>query len=157
MPTIREGLAIMKIEYRPIGVIHSPFTELKGMPHQPASSMGARGTVEIYLEYESGLRDLDGFSHILLLCHLHQSKAYDLQPIPGRESVPRGLFSTRSPRRPNPIGVSVVRLVYIEGAILYIEDLDILDGTPLLDIKPYISPLQNESIVRLGWLEALRE
>lgn len=147
----------MKIEYQPIGVIHSPFAELNTMPHQPSSAAGARGTVEVYPEFVSGLKDLDGFSHILLLCHFHRSQSYELQLIPRRESVHRGLFATRSPSRPNPIGASVVRLVSIEGAILHIENLDILEGTPLLDIKPYLPALTNEDSIRLGWLEAVRD
>jgi len=147
----------MKIEYQPIGVIHSPFTELKDMPHQPSSAMGARGTVEVYPEFVSGLKDLDGFSHILLLCHFHRCRSYELQLIPRGESMRRGLFATRSPSRPNPIGVSVVRLVSIEDSVLYIQNLDILDGTPLLDIKPFIPAVPSENSICLGWLEAIRD
>jgi tRNA-Thr(GGU) m(6)t(6)A37 methyltransferase TsaA len=146
----------MKIEYRPIGVVHSPFLEPKGAPIQPSRSKGARGTVEIDPEYVEGLQDLDGFSHIVLLCHLHRSTGYKLRVVPFLDTELRGVFSTRAPRRPNPIGLSVVRLLSIDGNVLSIENLDLLEGTPVLDIKPYVREFEDSAEVRSGWLEAAR-
>ena len=120
-----------KIEFRSIGIVHSPFFEIGGMPIQPSRSEGAKGTVEIFDEFIEGLADLDGFSHIILLFHLHRSEGYNLKVTPFLDNQPRGLFATRAPRRPNPIGLSVVRLASVENNILSIEDVDILDGTPL--------------------------
>jgi tRNA-Thr(GGU) m(6)t(6)A37 methyltransferase TsaA len=143
----------MKIEYRPIGVIHSPFAELEGMPIQPAGASGTQGTVELFPEYREGLKDLEGFSHIILLYHFHRSQGFDLQVIPFLDCKPRGLFATRAPRRPNPIGLSVVKLLDIRGGTLQIENIDILDGTPLLDIKPYVPEFDGPTAARTGWLE----
>jgi tRNA-Thr(GGU) m(6)t(6)A37 methyltransferase TsaA len=144
------------IEYRPIGVVHSPFTEQTGTPIQPSRADGARGTVEIYPEYADGLRDLDGFSHIYLLCHLHRSEGFELEVVPYLDTVTRGLFATRSPRRPNPIGISVVDLVRIEAAVLTVENIDLLDGTPVLDIKPFVGEFDTRHGIRTGWLDRVR-
>jgi len=143
----------MKIEYRPIGVIHSPFAELEGMPIQPAGASGTQGTVELFPDYREGLRDLEGFSHIILLYHFHRSAGFDLQVIPFLDRKPRGLFATRAPRRPNPIGLSVVKLLDIQDGTLHIENIDIVDGTPLLDIKPYVPEFDGPAAARTGWLE----
>ena len=140
------------IEYRPIGVIHSPFSEGQGVPIQPRFGRGIKGTVEVFPEYVDGLADLDGFSHITLLYHFHRSIGYALAARPFLDGRKRGLFATRAPRRPNPIGLSTVRLVGIEGSTLHIFDLDILDGTPLLDIKPYVSVFEDSEAIRIGWL-----
>ena len=145
------------VEYRPIGVIHTPFHEPKGMPIQPSRGRGVRGTVEIFYKYADGLADLDGFSHIVLLFHLHRSRGYELRVIPYLDTVERGLFATRAPRRPNPIGLSVVRLVGIEGNVMTVEDLDILEGSPLLDIKPWVPEFDDRDEIRQGWLEAARQ
>lgn len=145
---------IMKIEYRPIGVVHSPFTELKGMPIQPSRSESSSGTVEIYNEFQEGLKDLEGFSHIILLYHFHMVTDHRLQVVPFLDTEPRGLFATRAPMRPNPIGLSVVRLENIQGGVLSVLDLDILDKTPVLDIKPYVTEFDERTTVRLGWLES---
>ena len=118
--------------------------------------MGIQGEVVVYPEYAAGLKSLEGFSHILLLCHFHNSKDYELQFTPRNRpqgSIKRGLFATRSPNRPNPIGLSLVRLHSINGDRLIVEGLDILDGTPLLDIKPYVGEYGNLSDVRLGWID----
>lgn len=147
----------MKIEYQPIGVIHSPFKELEGMPIQPAGASGIKGTIEVFPDYKMGLKDLDGFSHIILLYHFHRSTGFKLRVIPFMDTKKRGVFATRAPRRPNPIGLSVVRLVSIEGTILQVEDVDILDGTPLLDIKPYVPEFDEPMSVRTGWLEEVRK
>ena len=140
------------IEYRPIGVIHSPFSEAQGIPIQPRFGRGIEGTVTIFPEHVEGLRDLDGFSHITLLYHFHRSSGYALTVRPFLDERKRGLFATRAPRRPNPIGISTVRLVGIEGTTLHIVDLDILDGTPLLDIKPYVPAFEHPEAIRIGWL-----
>jgi tRNA-Thr(GGU) m(6)t(6)A37 methyltransferase TsaA len=146
-----------KIEYRPIGVIHTPFTKPEGMPIQPAGGAGVKGTVEIFEEYHPALQDLDGFSHIILLYHLNRSSGFKLRVVPFMDSELRGLFATRAPRRPNPIGLSVVELVTIEGGVLHIRNVDILDGTPLLDIKPYVPEFDAAVKMRTGWLEKARK
>ncbi len=145
------------VQYTPIGVIRSPFAKPRGAPIQPVAAKDIRGQVEVYPEYAEGLRDLDGFSHVILLYHLHLSQGYDLLTRPFLEEVRRGVFATRAPRRPNPIGLSVVRLERITGATLHILDVDIVDGTPLLDIKPYVPMFQNTNEVRVGWLTGRRQ
>jgi tRNA-Thr(GGU) m(6)t(6)A37 methyltransferase TsaA len=144
------------IEYRPIGVVHSPFTDQRGTPIQPSRADGARGTVEIFSEFAEGLSDLAGFSHIYLICHLHRIEGYELKVVPYLDTVRRGLFATRSPRRPNPIGLSVVDLISIEGNVLTVENIDMLDGTPVLDIKPFTAEFDERHGVRTGWLEQAR-
>jgi len=139
------------INYRPIGVIRSPFKEPKGMPIQPTGARGVAGTVRVYPDYAEGLRDLDGFSHIFLIYHFHLSRRYSLMVEPFLDDTLRGLFATRAPNRPNGIGISVVRLVEVEGCTLYIEDVDIVDSTPLLDIKPYIPEFDVREVERIGW------
>jgi tRNA (adenine37-N6)-methyltransferase len=147
----------MKIEYQPIGIVHSPFKEGDKIPFQPSRGKGVSGTVEVFPDFAQGLDDLEGFSHIILLCHFHRSKGYRLKIVPPLDTQLRGLFATRSPRRPNPIGLSVVRLLDIHENELSIMDLDILDGTPVLDIKPYFRDLEAETEVRIGWLEEARK
>lgn len=144
-------------ELKPIGVIHSPFKVLDGMPIQPAGAAGVKGCVEVFGEYRAGLKDLEGFSHIILLYHLHRSKGFSLHVVPFMDSEPRGLFATRAPKRPNPIGLSVVQLDKIEDGVLHIQNVDILDGTPLLDIKPYVPEFDAQGKVRTGWLETARK
>jgi tRNA-Thr(GGU) m(6)t(6)A37 methyltransferase TsaA len=145
----------MKIEFTPIGVIQSPFNDLAQMPIQPNHAASVSGTVEIFPEYAEGLRDLEGFSHIILLYHLHKAGKPRLQVTPFLDSQPHGVFATRAPVRPNPIGLSVVQLTGIQGNLLTVEGLDILDGTPLLDIKPYIPSFDERSEHRIGWLEGV--
>jgi tRNA (adenine37-N6)-methyltransferase len=140
-----------QIIYKPIGLIHSPFTDVEGMPIQPSGAVGVQGTVELDADFAGGLKDLDGFSHIMLIYHLHLSEGYSLEVIPFLDDVPRGIFATRSPRRPNPIGLSVVRLTGMSGSYLSIEDVDVLDGTPLLDIKPFVPTFDNREAQRVGW------
>ena len=140
-----------KIIYSPIGIIHTPFKYLKGIPNQPAKGKDVRGVIEILPEYVEGLKKLDGFSHIILVYHFHLSKGYSLKLKPYMHDSLRGLFATRSPKRPNPIGISIVRLVKIDGATIHVKDLDIMDGTPLLDIKPYV-PEDSLKPERIGWL-----
>ena len=140
------------ITYTPIGIIHTPFTEQKGTPIQPPGAAGVAGRIEVAAEYEDGLKDLDGFSHIILIYHFHRSQDYVLTVKPFMDDTPRGLFATRAPRRPNPIGLSVVRLVRIEGTTLHIEGIDVLDGTPLLDLKPYVPQFDAPENAQIGWL-----
>ena len=143
-----------EIKYKIIGIIHSPFKEPKGTPIQPTGAKGINGTVEIFPEYTEGLKDIEGFSHIILLYHFHLSKVSTLLAKPYMDNEMRGVFAMRGPSRPNPIGISVVRLVKIEGNVLYIQDIDIVDGTPLLDIKPYVPKFDIRQIERIGWLES---
>ena len=143
----------MKIEYQPIGTIHSPFKTVKGMPIQPSGAAGIRGTIEIYRKFRKGLKDLDGFSHIILLYHFHRNTGCNLLVRPFVDNVERGVFSTRAPRRPNLIGLSVVRLIGIDECTLTIEGVDVLDGTPLLDIKPYVPDFDHPDVTNIGWLE----
>jgi len=138
--------------YRPIGIIRSPYHDPEGMPVQPGGARGVRGEVEIYQEYRAGLADLDGFSRIILLYPFHRSERYSLTVTPFLDTRPRGLFATRAPRRPNAIGLSIVRLSGIQDGVLAIEDVDILDGTPLLDIKPYVPAFDSYPHERAGWL-----
>ena len=140
------------IQYRPIGTIHSPFREPQNMPIQPVGGLGISGTVVIDPEFKEGLQDLTGFSHIILVYHFHLSQGYTMKVKPFLDDNLRGLFATRAPRRPNPIGISVVRLERIEANVLHIVNLDIVDGTPLLDIKPYVPDFTESEDVKIGWL-----
>jgi len=148
----------MSVTLTPIGVIRTPHRRLEGMPIQPAGARGVRGTIELRDEFAPGLKDLDGFSHVILIYHLHRAAEPSLRLVPFMDTEERGVFATRAPRRPNPIGLSVVRLVGIEGSVLTIEDVDMLDGTPLLDIKPYVSEFDGGAPrdLRVGWLEKFR-
>jgi tRNA-Thr(GGU) m(6)t(6)A37 methyltransferase TsaA len=142
-----------EIIYKPIGIIHSDFRARENMPIQASFAKGAIGYIEIFDDYVEGLKDLDRFSHLLLVYHFHLSKGYDLVAKPFLDESKHGVFAIRSPKRPNPIGVSVVRLEGIEGNILNISEVDIIDGTPLLDIKPYIPDFDSRSDVKTGWYE----
>ena len=124
------------ITYTAIGVIRSPFTTLAGMPIQTVAATDVAATVELDPRYAAGLRDIDGFSYLLLITHLHLMQGFALEVTPFMDTQPHGVFATRSPRRPNPIGLSIVRLVRVEGATLHIAEVDLVDGTPVLDIKP---------------------
>ena len=143
----------MKITYRPIGIIHSPFKDIEGMPIQPSGASMTKGTIEFFPEFTDGLKDLEGFSHIILLYHFHKVQESKLIVTPFMDSQSHGVFTTRAPKRPNPIGLSIVRLVSIEQNILHIENVDIVDGTPLLDIKPYVPEFDNYHVDSVGWLE----
>lgn len=141
-----------KISYQPIGIIHSPFKDIKGMPIQSAGAKGIKGTIDLKPEYAAGLKDLAGFSHIILLYHFHLSQSYSLRLKPFLDKAMHGVFATRAPRRPNSIGLSVVKLLRVEGRTLYIEEVDVIDGTPLLDIKPYVPEFDAKRAKRIGWL-----
>ena len=149
MEEIRE----MSIVLKPIGIIKSPFKVPKGTPIQPPAAKGVRGSVEIFPEYAEGLKDLDGFSHVILLYYFHLSGKPSMIVKPFMDDEEHGVFATRAPSRPNPIGLSVVRLISIEGNVLQVEDLDVVNGTPLLDIKPYVPEFDAREEVRRGWLE----
>lgn len=138
--------------FKPIGIIHSPFRQLDGMPIQPSAAKGIKGNIILDNQYVDGLCDLAGFSHIYLLYHFHLSKSFRLKVKPFLDDQPRGLFSTRSPNRPNPIGLSVVKLLKIKNNFLEIENVDIMDGTPLLDIKPYVHEMNAVKNCKVGWL-----
>jgi tRNA-Thr(GGU) m(6)t(6)A37 methyltransferase TsaA len=142
-----------EIKYRPIGIIHSPFKEPKGTPIQPSAAAGIEGIVHVFPEYADGLKDLAGFSHIILLYHFHLSKKTSLEVKPYMDEQRRGVFATRAPSRPNPIGISVVPLVKIERNVLHVRNIDIVDNTPLLDIKPYVPDFDMKDVERTGWLE----
>lgn len=137
----------------PIGIVHTPYTDTAEMPIQSVGGSDIEGTVEIFEEYALGLKDLGGFSHIILIYHFHRSEGYDILVKPFLDTEVRGLFSTRAPRRPNPIGISVVELLGIEGNVMRIKGLDMLEGTPLLDIKPYVPDFDRREVHRIGWLE----
>ena len=143
----------MLFSFTRIGTIRSPFTEPAGMPIQPAGAVGVRGTVIIDEQYREGLRDLCGFSRIILLYAFHRSRGYTLEVMPFLDTVPHGVFATRTPRRPNAIGLSIVRLIEVNGCELVIEDIDILDGTPLLDIKPYVPEFDCFPGEKAGWFD----
>ena len=147
----------MIVTYKPIGIIHSPFQTVEDMPIQPTSRASKPGVVEIYSQYSEALNDLDGFSHIYLIYHLHRVAGSKLTVTPFLDTQLRGLFATRAPCRPNPIGLSLVQLDRIEDNRLYIIRLDILDKTPLLDIKPYIPEFEPRQNVHVGWVNQAKE
>jgi len=137
----------------PVGIIHSPFTNITNMPIQPNGARGIRGSVEISEEFRDGLNDIKGFSRIILIYAFHRCQSYKLTVTPFLDTRPRGVFATRAPCRPNPIGLSIVRLIEVKGTTLIIEDVDILDATPLLDLKPYVPALDSYPDASSGWLE----
>lgn len=147
---------MQEVNYKSIGIIHSQFERTHDMPNQPSAAKGITGTVEVYPEYNKGLKDLEGFSHIILIYHFHLSYGYRLEVMPFLDESLRGVFATRAPKRPNQIGISVVKLNRVEKNILHIENVDIINGTPLLDIKPFIPDFDATEIIKLGWLESSR-
>jgi tRNA-Thr(GGU) m(6)t(6)A37 methyltransferase TsaA len=145
------------IIYKPIGVIHTPFNTPENMPIQNAGANRVTGTIEIYPEYSEGLKDIEGFSHLILLYHLHQVNHYSLQVIPFLDTIEHGIFATRSPVRPNAIGLTIVKLIELKGCMLTSEGIDMLNQTPLLDIKPYLPEVDALHDVRIGWFEGKTE
>ena len=141
--------------YCPIGTIHSPFTDIAGMPIQPAGARGVQGTVEVMPKYAAGLQDIEGFSHIMLIYALHRCNGFSLEVKPFLDPLPHGIFATRAPKRPNAIGLSLVRLTGRSSTTLNIEDVDILDGTPLLDIKPYVPAFDSQCDAKAGWFDGV--
>jgi len=140
------------IKISPIGIIHSPFKEKQKTPIQPFKSK-AVGRVEVFEKYAAGLKDITGFSHIILLFRFHKSRGYKLLVKPFLDDKKHGLFATRSPFRPNKIGMSVVRLIKVKKNVLFVKGIDTLDETPLLDIKPYVPEFSAGRKVRIGWLK----
>lgn len=144
------------MNFSPIGVIRSPHRQAAGTPVQVAFAAGATGTVELYPGFSRGLKDLAEFERIWLIYHLDRASAPQLEVVPYLDQESHGIFSTRSPCRPNPIGMSPVRLLGIDGSILRVADLDVLDGTPLLDIKPYVPAFDAFEATRIGWCARIR-
>lgn len=142
------------IDIHPIGTIHSPHKNIRNMPIQPKGAAGIEGRVLVKEAYMEGLQDLEGFSHIYLIYAFHKAEKTQLRVTPFMDTRIRGVFSTRSPLRPNHIGLSIVRLQKIQGSTLVVQDVDILDGTPLLDIKPYMQKFDAVTDSRSGWLTA---
>jgi tRNA-Thr(GGU) m(6)t(6)A37 methyltransferase TsaA len=141
------------MQLQPIGVIRSPHLQPAGTPVQSAFAAGSSGTVEIFPAFAAGLKDLAGFERLWLITWLDRASAAQLEVVPYLDTVPHGIFATRAPSRPNPLGLSSVRLLRIEGRILHVADLDLLDGTPLLDLKPYVPAFDAFAATRIGWYE----
>ena len=144
----------MDISITPIGLIHSPIDSPKNAPIQPRGAADLQGTIEIYSEYAEGLTDLDGFSHIILLYHFHLTTRTELLVTPFMDTCKRGVFSTRSPLRPNHIGLSIVELLSVDKNILAVKGIDVVDSTPVLDVKPYIQNFDGVEQSRSGWMTA---
>ncbi|MBI5550243.1 MAG: tRNA (N6-threonylcarbamoyladenosine(37)-N6)-methyltransferase TrmO [Desulfobacterales bacterium] len=136
----------------PIGTIHSPYRSIEEMPIQPIGDGSAQGTVVLEAAYADGLEDIEGFSHLILIYQFHRVRGFDLKVKPFLDDQTHGLFATRAPRRPNPIGLSVVPLLSREGNVLLVDKLDVLDGTPLLDIKPFVPDFDSPMVTSIGWL-----
>jgi len=145
------------VTYRPIGVIRSEHVAAEQTPIQPAYAQGCKGRAEIFPEFTQGLSDLEGFSHVYLIYHFHQAGPAKLLAKPFFQDVERGVFATRAPCRPNAIGLSVVELVRRDGNVLHLDGVDILDGTPLLDIKPYTAKFDCIATARNGWQDEVDE
>jgi len=136
---------------RPIGFMSTPYTDTAQIPKGPGAEHRAEGVLELLPEFEPGLLDIEGFSHLFILWVFHRSEGYELAGTPPTASRSHGVFATRSPRRPNPIGLTVVELLGREGRHLRLRGVDMLDGTPVLDVKPYLSSVSEEKLCR-GWL-----
>ena len=143
------------VAFQAIGVLHSPHKELSGMPIQPVGARGVAGHIALRAELAPGLKDLDGFAHVIVLYHLHGSQGFELLVTPFLDTEERGVFATRAPRRPNAIGLSVLEVagVDVEGGVLRLNNVDILDGTPVLDIKPYVPAFDAWPGQRTGWMQ----
>ena len=143
----------MEITLSPIGRLETPFNDIADMPIQPSVLADTRGKAVLDEKFVPGLKDLDGFSHIILLFLLHKISDYQLEVVPFMDTLPHGIFATRSPKRPNRIGMSIVRVESVVGNIVHFKGVDMLNGSPLLDIKPYYSYFDQQTQVRNGWLE----
>lgn len=146
-------MAMEQIVVSPIGVIRTPFENLEGMPIQPVGAEQVKGRVVLEPRYLEGLDDIEGFSHLILIYAFHQSRGFQLKVKPFLDDQPRGLFATRAPRRPNPIGLSIVELLAREDNVLHVTNIDVVDGTPLLDLKPYVPAFDAPRATAIGWLE----
>ncbi len=142
-----------EIKLHPIGIIHTPYKEPKGIPIQGKFKKGITGRVEVFPEYQSGLKDVEGFSHLILIYYFDRAKEENLIGKPFLEDEPHGIFAIRGPKRPNHIGFSIVKLEKIKNNLITFSEVDILDGTPLLDIKPYVSHFDSRENVKNGWLD----
>ncbi|MGE4504528.1 MAG: tRNA (N6-threonylcarbamoyladenosine(37)-N6)-methyltransferase TrmO [Desulfovibrionaceae bacterium] len=143
----------MNIIYSAIGFFQSPHKETKGMPIQPVGARGVRGSILVLPEFREGLLDLDGFSHVIVLYHLHEIKGSQLRVLPYLDTAEHGIFATRSPKRPNAIGLSVMQLNGVNEDTVFVENVDVLDGTPVIDIKPYVPQFDVWDADRVGWFE----
>lgn len=137
---------------RPIGTIFTPFKDSQGTPIQAGAAQGVAGRVEVFPEFADGLKDLEGFSHLLLLYYFHLSRNFSLTVKPFLDNEERGVFATRAPARPNPLGLSLVRLKLREGTTLHVLDVDMINATPLLDIKPFVPEFDCRPEARIGWM-----
>jgi len=142
-----------EIKLKPIGIIHTPYKEPKGIPIQGKFKKGVKGLIRLFPEYRAGLKDIDGFSHLILIYYFNRSKEERLVGKPFLEDKEHGVFAIRSPHRPNHIGFSIVKLEKVEGNTVTFSEVDMLDGTPLLDIKPYVAHFDSRKNVKNGWVE----
>jgi len=142
----------MKINIKPIGIIHTPYKKPDDVSIRAYRSR-KKGRVIVYKKFAEGLDDIDGFSHITIIFYFHKARGYKLKAIPYRDKVPRGIFAIKGPCRPNHIGITTVRLLKRIGRELIIREMDMVDGSPLLDIKPYVPPFDERKNVKIGWLE----
>ncbi len=146
-----------QIIFSPIGTVESPHEDLKGMPIQPSGARGIQGRLHIRPELREGLVDLEGFSHIIVLYCFHKSHGYDLSVKPFLDTATHGVFATRAPRRPNPLGLSILRVIDVVENIITVEDIDIHNGTPILDIKPYVAAFDDCKADRFGWMDGKKD
>ncbi len=146
-----------QIIINPIGIIHTPHKDVKNMPIQPIAAEGIYGTIELLSEFVDGLKDIEGFSHLTLIYQFHKIDGYKLRAIPFMDTEEHGIFASKAPKRPNAIGISTVKLIKVEGNILHVEQVDMLDGTPLIDIKPFYPRYDNRFDVKIGWLEKSKD
>lgn len=144
-----------KIEMEPLGIIKTPFNEIEGMPIQPTGAVGVKGEIILNEKFVKGLKDLDGFSHLNIIYLLHEVDGYNLEVKPFLDNAAHGVFATRSPKRPNRIGSSIVELDKVDGNVIHISNVDVLNGTPLLDIKPHVPHLYEDTVkdLKIGWFE----
>lgn len=142
----------LQINYKPIGSIRTPFKSIKNMPVQPCGHNPTEGYVELDKSMEAGLAHLEGFSHIILIYHFHKVRGHKLYVVPFMDKHPHGIFATRAPVRPNAIGLSVVKLIRVDGHKVWFEGADMLDRTPLIDIKPFFPQSDNQPDATSGWL-----
>jgi len=142
---------------KPIGTIFTPHTSIKDMPIQPLAAKGIRGFIKLLPEYTEGLKDLEGFSHITLLYQFHKIEGFELVVTPFMDTVKHGIFACKAPKRPNAIGISTVKLISINDDIIIIEQVDMLDGSPLIDIKPFYPRYDNRLNAKIGWLEQYKK
>lgn len=147
----RKGSRATMLSMEPIGYVRSPYRETQEIPKGLGAKHEAEGMIEIRAEFEPGLTDIEGFSHLYVIWAFDRSEGFTLVGTPPTDDRPHGVFATRSPRRPNPIGLSVVELLKRDGPLLHVRGIDMLEGTPILDIKPYLSSIPPERLKR-GWL-----